>query len=619
MTTTSAIMAFNPVSTEVENIETTRYGPLVDHIYGNLYQWALGSTASASGIRIFDSWRNGGVETRARNLQDMGGQITPVVSTALPWAMLYNLQAVAFNSGGGNSSTISVVRARNMDLLSVFGVGSSSLSPSGGNRMLAPDQMRAISNGRGKDFLVCTTIIASNEVVLVDPVAKQCTIAITMTEGNGIIGAPPDGSGNAAFILGKPSTRTAARTLYSITLNGPNGLTGIATATLGTFLYSQVDATWTGIDLMAGMAIDQTDGNPIVAVGTNDVVASPFYLLKLNKTNGAILWKLAMPTFGFDNIGMNQALIKNGIFYYYTGTSVSYPNPNILQINTVTGAIINTYSFANGNTDSLHPSQVSEDVANSLYFYGSWGAGSVTPNYVGNYMGVLGNHTFSSFMARYFPNTPNPAPVSPIAGSPRQRAWSFTLDGHTFYALDLGTEGTLLFDTNTQQWCKFITQGYTNWNFRNGWQWGQRVVAGDTDSTQLYEQNPGSSLKDGNSIDIQHVVTGGLVKRDRVFSSVESLRLAMSAGLLDDTTSATVTLAFSDDGGNTWTTMDTYTLTESDFSAEIEWPSLGAFAAPGRIFSIVDVGGFLSISGCDAMLDNFDDDSNSQTQEPSRE
>src|SRR5665213_825321 len=54
--------------------------------------------------------------------------------------------------------------------------------------------------------------------------------------------------------------------------------------------------------------------------------------------------------------------------------------------------------------------------------------------------------------------------TSGLPDSARSRAWSFVLDGHTFYVLDLGTEGTFLYDIDTQQWCQFKTDGHNGWN-----------------------------------------------------------------------------------------------------------------------------------------------------------
>src|ERR1700761_7246620 len=63
----------------------------------------------------------------------------------------------------------------------------------------------------------------------------------------------------------------------------------------------------------------------------------------------------------------------------------------------------------------------------------------------------------------------------------RTRAWTFTLDGHTFYVLDLGPEGTFLYDVVTQQWCEFITDGYGGWNMKAGTMWQEgRIIACDS-------------------------------------------------------------------------------------------------------------------------------------------
>jgi hypothetical protein len=210
----------------------------------------------------------------------------------------------------------------------------------------------------------------------------------------------------------------------------------------------------------------------------------------------------------------------------------------------------------------------------------------------------------------------------------RTRAWSFTLDGHTFYVLDLGQQGTFLYDMLTQKWSQFITQGYVSWNFTNGIMWGQRIIGGDLVTTDVWELRPGSSFFDNGATEILHVVTGGVVTRNRIYHSVESFSLACSVGQLQESggtgitpspynincypgqlqiTPPAVTLAFSDDQGKTWVTMDSITLTEGDWSGEIAWRSLGSFAAPGRIFRITDNGGFLRIDGADANIDNFDE------------
>lgn len=194
----------------------------------------------------------------------------------------------------------------------------------------------------------------------------------------------------------------------------------------------------------------------------------------------------------------------------------------------------------------------------------------------------------------------------------RSRAWSFTLDGHTFYVLNLGQEGTFVYDTTTQQWAEFTTDGYGQWNFLNGTMWGNRIVGGDSIQPLVQELAPSAVLDDGWR-DITHAVTGGVATRSRVGHSVEALRVAASVGAIDEVNGATLSMRFSDDNGNTWSQYFTVPLEQGNYSAELAYRSLGTFAAPGRIFEITDAGGLIRIDGCDVFIDNFDADDNQQT------
>lgn len=190
----------------------------------------------------------------------------------------------------------------------------------------------------------------------------------------------------------------------------------------------------------------------------------------------------------------------------------------------------------------------------------------------------------------------------------RTRAWTFTLDGHTFYVLDLGDEGTFCFDVITMQWCRFITDGYTGWNMRNGTQWQQdRIVAGDTLNGIVWELDPDAVLDDGWR-DIDHTVTAIISLRTRIAVGCDALRVQASTGQLDDVNGTTMTLTFSDDQGKTWSRDYVIDLSEDAFSSEIAWRSLGSFAAPGRVFQITDVGGTIRIDGADVFLNGFDSD-----------
>lgn len=190
----------------------------------------------------------------------------------------------------------------------------------------------------------------------------------------------------------------------------------------------------------------------------------------------------------------------------------------------------------------------------------------------------------------------------------RSRAWEFTLDGHTFYVLDLGAEGTWGYDVITKQWCHFYTQGFEGqWNFTNGVMWGDRIIGGDILYDYLWELDPNQAADEGWR-PIMHVVTGAVSTRSRDAISCDLFHITGSSGLLQSNVPVTMTLRFSDDNAQTWSPNFDVTLNPGDTSLDIQWPSLGSFATPGRIFEISDSGGLIRIDGADAGLNNFDDD-----------
>lgn len=195
----------------------------------------------------------------------------------------------------------------------------------------------------------------------------------------------------------------------------------------------------------------------------------------------------------------------------------------------------------------------------------------------------------------------------------RTLVWVLVLDGHTMYVLDLGQQGTFLYDTETSSWCNFQTQNSIGWNLRNGTVWNTgapRIVGGDSTGPYIWELDPLALFDDGFR-DVSHAATAGIMLRSRVYVSMAELRIAASAGLLDDTTGAAyMQLTYSDDGGQTYQGPFLVNLivgTTPDGQQDIRFSSLGSFMAPGRVMQLADVGGVLRLDGVDVMLDNYDD------------
>lgn len=192
-------------------------------------------------------------------------------------------------------------------------------------------------------------------------------------------------------------------------------------------------------------------------------------------------------------------------------------------------------------------------------------------------------------------------------------AWQFMMDGHTFYVLDLGEQGTFLYDLISQNWCKYQTDGLPIWNVRNGTVWNTGancVVGGDWSGPYLWELDP-LAIFDDDFRDISHAASAAITLRSRVYHSMAELRVAASAGLLDDTTGAAfIQLTYSDDDGQTYSDPVIVQLEVGDDSngqQDIRFSSLGSFMAPGRILQLADVGGMLRLDGVDAMIDDFDE------------
>lgn len=590
--TTGAIMAYSPVSAGVG--AHTR-GPLVDYRFGRIYDF--GSTPD--GIRYFDLYPHGD-EVRSRAITDIG-----ISGSFGPWAFCYNSQYLAVINGPSNGSCIFFLRSTDMALMGTFGTADSSFT-NDENHIENPNCMVSISAktlGQNADIIICNSAFTDGALNAITVQGFNEPLG-TVDENHTVLGAKPDGSGTVAYAIGFTKNGGATQVgLYKLT----PGIVPILK-----ILPASIDATWTHIDSVYGISIDQTDGN-LIAGFTNaitDSTTNKYYLAKINATTGAIMW--VIPTgsgIAYDNQdSMKQNLITQGVLYYIADIHTLW------TINTITGA--HTTSGLDQNlVGALHATQMSEDVTGSVIWWGAWSESTTHPAYLGTYCLVEGHTSGSDLLWRFFPaGTPSPAPTYGIPAQSRRRAWTFTMDGHVFYALDLGQEGTYLFDDTTQQWSKFITQGFDGWNLTNGTVWGQRIVGGDLLTDDIWEMQPGAGLDNG-ALDIIHVVTGGLVKRSRTYSSVESFRLNCSFGQLADSFDATVQLSFSDDQGQTFTDMDVQSVTEGDFVGEIAWRSLGSFAAPGRIFRITDVGAFLRIDGADAMIDNFDEDAGDPSQQ----
>lgn len=186
----------------------------------------------------------------------------------------------------------------------------------------------------------------------------------------------------------------------------------------------------------------------------------------------------------------------------------------------------------------------------------------------------------------------------------KNRAWSFSLDGHTFYVMTLGEQGTFVYDEITDEWCQWQTDGLPGWNMEIGTTWKGKVIAADQAEPIIYELDPNSFLDDGFKTQTRKV-TGGLAVRQRTFIANYAFRITASLGEPDvgatlPVTPPTINLSFSDDQGKTFVNAGDVTIIDGDNVQELAWLSLGQINAPGRVFQITDTGAIARLDGADA-------------------
>jgi hypothetical protein len=188
-----------------------------------------------------------------------------------------------------------------------------------------------------------------------------------------------------------------------------------------------------------------------------------------------------------------------------------------------------------------------------------------------------------------------------------QRAWAFDMDAHLMYVLALGTRGTWIYDLTMEEVYQWGTEGYPIWNAERGTMYGDRIVAADFQSPQIYELVFDEELDEGFRA-VRRKVTGILPSSSRDYTTVNMLAVDASIGdgQTDFDGTAELTIKFSDDQGQSYLTFDTVTVSSTDDSQELLFHSLGGFNRPGRVFVIEDLGGPVRIGGADVWLESDD-------------
>lgn len=197
--------------------------------------------------------------------------------------------------------------------------------------------------------------------------------------------------------------------------------------------------------------------------------------------------------------------------------------------------------------------------------------------------------------------------------NPKLRVWTFDLDGHEFYVLRLGNNKTLVYDRTTEQWAWWASSGLASWRANIGTNWvqsgtvaqnyGSNVVVGDDTAGILWVLDPmqgyddptdASARENGETRPFTRIATGQTLTRGRVTIPCYQVYAVSDPGQ-PAYEGATVSLSYSDDGGNSFVDAGSIEAATGNYYQEFVWRSLGLVRSPGRLFRVTDDGAFAQL------------------------
>lgn len=171
-------------------------------------------------------------------------------------------------------------------------------------------------------------------------------------------------------------------------------------------------------------------------------------------------------------------------------------------------------------------------------------------------------------------------------------AWACMYLGHALYIATIGTEGTFVGDIENQNWAHFKSYNQETWRAWVGTQAdGNQILTGDSSSGRLWLFDNSRNTDDPGTFEtgtlpIERKVTGGvpLIGNPQKCANV-SLNTAVGWATLTGATDPLMTMRFSDDNGNSWSSwLEAPLGLQGQYLTEVVWQQLGQIKSPGRIF-----------------------------------
>lgn len=181
------------------------------------------------------------------------------------------------------------------------------------------------------------------------------------------------------------------------------------------------------------------------------------------------------------------------------------------------------------------------------------------------------------------------------------RAWRFKQDDNEFYGIQLGTDGTLVYNMLSQQWCQWRSPGEIFWRVEDVVDWEGFNLGCDSNTGKVWEIDPEGRL-DYDDTPIVSIVVGYLTHRMRQFVQCHMAELAVSegqppSGFADG--SVGISLRTSTDDGQTYVNHGEVPGEGIGEDMTARWYGLGLMRQPGMLFELTDTGYARRIDGLD--------------------
>lgn len=362
-------------------------------------QLEAGPTTGQAGIKLFAA-NDVGNELNQKTIVDLGTSGVREVSFALhPNGNLY------FTEGVSNSAVLDVVQTSTLDLLGTFGTGDATVG-SDPTHFAFSFQMIPLVRG-SVDQLVSVGLSSAslhNEVSL-----WTCIAGSVAFQGKGTTSEI-----NASVCEGERGTGKYYALGHITYLNDPNPFTlysadsssGPSLTSIVSISPPDIDPTWTNISFVAGPGYDNSDGNLLVTVATNDVVAQQQYIVKVDADTGAILWTSFVPRVLVGNMFLNRSYL-DGTYDFLDDTAHT-----VVHVDLSDGSQTST-SWNEGLSQNGQWYDNSLGQTFFLTFGYTQGPGPI-PTYVGSYLASSGDTVpIFRYMTMYSSQTRSGAGTSP--------------------------------------------------------------------------------------------------------------------------------------------------------------------------------------------------------------